>query len=513
MRAKSGIQITKVAILHLMTILSTILATPIEFSGADRSKFIIDRGKKCLIQNYKNTQKNQKRIICEDINTRNTFDYSLEEYINQFGVPFQLTGWSRRVSMSGLIWKQKGSFWTLRSTRRHLRLSDLDFHALYSKNPYFEHKVALGGFAACKALNYGRSFNCEFPWGEGREINRRRFLSLFLSKRIQKREMCLNFGLESFWNLDGRLWRCWNGYFWPAFRNQMVFYELNYYQFQNIFGGVDFILEEQPDPIVNLCDYRARHSRLVEVPVWECRFWEMEKDQARHLLLDSIPYLQRNLIRIPKSRLKDFDKIDLKVSQLPQQLLSATKKVRILALLTPKGETRYLTQKQFSNIFFVEKTAGEDFFLKLSKKKRGIFGRSGSSDFMASRRMSRFAQRWGIGHLFGFGSKKKKEDVEDKPVYIPPPPAAYSYTKEEEESKPKEKDRPKSSPPQPPAPKRQKPQPIAKKKENEINSPKKKENQIKTVQKSKKGVAKVKRQQTSQIKVRKAGKHCFKHLS
>lgn len=84
------------------------------------------------------------KLDCLNLKTPEPYQknsYTLKEYIDKFGKPFQLTEAKREVMVRGLIWEQYRSQWILsKGNRAKITLSDMEFHGLYSKHKFFKGK-------------------------------------------------------------------------------------------------------------------------------------------------------------------------------------------------------------------------------------------------------------------------------------------------------------------------------------------------------------------------------------
>ena len=113
------------------------------------------------------------------------------------------------------------------------------------------------------------------PWKAEKTMSRRTFLKTFLkypvdNRTFKKEHLCQRFTSMVFWNNDGRLWRCWNNYFWPDRVENPVDFLENSASFERKFTGLGYLLDEQPEEQVNNCNSESVLSNVVEAPVWLC---------------------------------------------------------------------------------------------------------------------------------------------------------------------------------------------------------------------------------------------------
>ena len=320
------------------------------------------------------------RLDCKDLKTQKTTTYSLQDYKNRFGVPFQLTQKTRRVEVGGLIWQQSGFKWTIsRGINARLSLTDSEFHGLYSQNQYFRQKGVVKGSALCRAGQRGRKFSCLLPWGQNRIFSRRGFLRFFVKKRLIKPyspvNKCFGSRVRRFWNVDGRVWKCWNYNFWPDLdvtnqgsegmqgsrRRRYGYYggylrrqrPWNYYHFVKKFGDLGYILEDQPKKVVNACQYSQKMSNVAELSTWKCELQKMKKFDFE---LKQPRYLpkKKNYLIMPNFMNQRLKKL------LP--VIRGTKSVDVFyAVLTATGKTRYLVDEDYQNLFVKRQPVGAIF--------------------------------------------------------------------------------------------------------------------------------------------------------
>lgn len=152
----------------------------------------------------------------------------------------------------------------------------MQFHGIYSDHPFFKGEGVVGGIAVCKSVYEGKAFECKMPWDETVTMSRTKFVDFFVRLRPNKQgenTTCKKLeAIDTFWNVDGTRWRCWNYHFWPLDLASGDKGAWNYYQFSKKFGDFTYIVEEQPKPIVNYCEFNQTKTDLVGRKVWECDF-------------------------------------------------------------------------------------------------------------------------------------------------------------------------------------------------------------------------------------------------
>lgn len=243
------------------------------------------------------------KLDCIDLKTKAPYkktSYTQKDYEAKFGLPFQLTRKRRQVMVRGLIWEQHYNQWTLaRGSQAKLVLSDMEFHGLYSKHPFFKNKGVVGSLALCNSIYNGRAFSCKMPWNDTVRMSRSKFVKFFVKRRTNKygvSSKCKGlYNSDLFWNTDGTLWRCWNYHFWPTSPDSPDSGVWNYYHFSKKFGDFTYILEEQPDTFVNECDYDIQKSDLIERKVWNCDAVKIS-NQRKNATIDKIDRWQPDYI-------------------------------------------------------------------------------------------------------------------------------------------------------------------------------------------------------------------------
>ena len=303
--------------------------------------------------------KSSKTLECKDLastSQEEKLSYTLQKYIEVFGEPFQLTMKSRNVMVSGLVWKQKGNQWILsRGDSQKLTLSDMEFHGLYSDHEFFTGEGVVGGIALCKSVYQGKGFECKMPWDETVTMSRTKFVDFFVRLRASKEgenTTCKKLEeIDTFWNVDGRKWRCWNYHFWPVSKRSQDAGVWNYYQFSKKFGDYTYIVEEQPDKLVNYCEFSQKKTQLVGRKVWKC---QLPKVRERLQNPQKYPYYRTNYKPryLPKFKRYRGGALIYTRPIYIKPIISKDRTIEtIYAIYLPTGQTAYLTSNQFDDVF------------------------------------------------------------------------------------------------------------------------------------------------------------------
>jgi len=290
-----------------------------------------------------------KQITCEDIHTYDRFNLTIDEYVKQHGVPFQLTNQKRSIRAYGLKWEQQGFHYTLSERDRSLTLNEHNFNGLYGSSPYFHNFGVIGQFSKCNAKE-DKGFECQFPWGETRLISKRKFISYFTKNDNDLKEHCNGFSISSFWVVrDGRKWRCWNGFFWPINDAGIPNDIFNAARFNQRIGDLQFILNNQPDRSVDGCIFDSGLTRFIDLPSWKCSIKELAA--YNHTFWPSY-------IRMPE-KIKFYKPLEVDPSNLQKALNNSE---GFIMLLVDDTHTRYLLPDDLENIYMKEPVVkGESF--------------------------------------------------------------------------------------------------------------------------------------------------------